>query len=305
MRVSAVQLPFAYADTPQEFFDRVREPVERAVALTREPRDSAQIVLLPDYVGMMLLGALVPTASSSRSFEEVAQAGGYRSAGAMLYAVAPVLGDFYLHLFGSLAARLQVYLAPGTVVEREGDQLYNSAYLFGPDGKVVGSQRQTHRTRDEIAWGLLRGDTLRVFDIGTARVGLIIGQDVAYPEVARILALQGANVLLHPAAYGRWSPEHFLLDLWRDVQSNQVFGIQACLAGKGRSAVYAPVEMTPDKRGWLAQACEDAEEIVSSVLDFNALQQVVDDYPIFSFFNCDFYAREFPAVYRLDAQFAD
>ncbi|MDE3089477.1 MAG: hypothetical protein KGJ80_08850, partial [Chloroflexota bacterium] len=76
----------------------------------------------------------------------------------------------------------------------------------------------------------------------------------------------------------------------------------ACLTGqdfKGKSAVYAPVEMTESHRGVLAQATRaDSEEIVSATLDFDAIQKTIDGYPIFSFFNYDFYAREFPRVYR-------
>ncbi|MBI5030268.1 MAG: hypothetical protein HZB51_07060 [Chloroflexi bacterium] len=204
----------------------------------------------------------------------------------------------YIDFFSALARRLQIHLAPSTLIEHDGDARYNTAYLFGPDGKIVGTQRQTHRSPQEIAQGLARGTELNVFDIGLARVGFVIGTDVEYPEVARILTLQGANVLIHPASYATWSKEHFLLDLWRDVQSNQVFGVQACLAGKGQSAIYAPVEMTPDHRGFLAQASSGDEEIVSASLDFAALRKVIDDYPIFDFFNDEFYRQEFPQIYR-------
>jgi predicted amidohydrolase len=206
----------------------------------------------------------------------------------------------YIDFFSALARRLQIFLAPGTIIDRDGNALYNTAYLFAPDGKVVGTQRQTHRTPQEIAQGWAQGDELYVFDISIGRIGFVIGSDVEYPEVSRILALQGANVLIHSASYTTWSKEHFLIDLWREVQSNQVFGVQACLAGAGQSAIYAPVEMTPDHRGFLAQASNvDAEVIVSASLDFDALQKVMDDYPIFDFFNHEFYARAFQDVYRI------
>ena len=294
IRVSAIQLAFSYAATPQEFFDRVRESIERAAASTDAQHDGAQIIALPNYAGLMLLGAITPMAVESAEAPFIQGVDRKRLAEAL-----PVLRDFYLHLFGSLAEKLQIYLAPGTVIEHDGDHLYNAAYLFGPDGKPIGSQRQTHRTREEIRCGIAQGDTLQVFDIGIARVGLVVGEDVAYPEVSRILALQGANLLIHPGACSTWNNEHFVLDLWREVQSNQVFGLQACIAGKGRSAVYAPVEMTEGQRGFLAQASNsDAEEIVSASLDFDALQRVIDDYPIFDFFNYEFYSSEFPGVYR-------
>ncbi len=207
----------------------------------------------------------------------------------------PIPRETFIDFFAALARRTQIYLAPGTFLEREGDGLFNTAYLFASDGKLVGTQRQTHRSPQEIAQGFAPGDELNVFDIGSARVGFVIGTDVEYPEVSRILALQGANVLIHPAAYATWSREHFLLDLWREVQANQVFGVQACVAGKGQSAIYAPVELTPDHRGVLAQS--NAGDTISATLDFDALQQVIDAYPIFDFFNYDFYSNQFPNVY--------
>jgi len=207
----------------------------------------------------------------------------------------PIPRETFIDFFSALARRAQIYLAPGTLLEREGDSLFNTAYLFAADGKLVGTQRQTHRSPHEIAQGFAQGDELNVFDIGIARVGFVIGTDVEYPEVSRILALQGANVLIHSAAYATWSREHFLLDLWREVQANQVFGMQACIAGKGQSAIYAPVEMTADHRGVLAQS--NSGDIISATLDFEALQQVIDAYPIFDFFNYDLYSSQFPNVY--------
>jgi hypothetical protein len=57
--------------------------------------------------------------------------------------------------------------------------------------------------------------------------------------------------------------------------------------------------MTPHHSGFIAQAKSvDEEEIISASLDFAALQKVIDDYPIFDFFNYEFYAREFTEVYK-------
>jgi predicted amidohydrolase len=292
---SATQLAFSYAHSPQEFFDRARDPIERAA------RGGAQLVALPNYTGLQLLGIAVPDADETRPLDEIARIAQFPTVAAMLHQVAPTMCDFFVHLFGALAQKLQVYLAPGTVIECEDNQLYNTAYLFAPNGMLIGAQRQTHRAPHEIDWGLSRGDVLNVFDIGCARIGFVIGADIAYPEVSRILALQNANLLIHPAAYSVWGAEHYLLDLWREVQSNQVIGLQACAVGngfKGCSAIYAPIENQEDI-GIRAQAASaSAPEIVNGAIDFAAAQCAIEAYPIFDFFNYEFYAREFPNVYR-------
>jgi predicted amidohydrolase len=225
---------------------------------------------------------------------------------------APYVYDFGTHIFQSLAERTGTWLVPGTLPEMYEGKWYNTAPLFSPDGKIFGRQRQTHRSLQERAWNLNAGAQLRIFNTELGRIGLVVGEDVRYPEVSRILALQGANILVHPAAGHSPEPppspddetragpdERVLFDLWREVQSNQVFGVQANPIGgayRGRSAIYAPVEMTEGHRGILAQAAGDAtEEIVSAELDFDALQKVVDEYPIFDFFNYALYRKLSPS----------
>lgn len=284
-RVAAIQLPFEYYATPSEFADRVRPPVDQAA------REGARLIVLPHRLTLGLLGMFIGDASESPKLEGMALTQGFDSARSLLVARAPVLIDFYVHVFQSLAARAGCWLAPGTTPEWDGTELYWTALLFAPDGEIAGRQRQTHRSESDRAYGFARGAKVHVFETEVGRLGLVLGEDVRYPEVARILALQGANALIHPAAMETASDEQVLADLWRDVQSNQVFGVQANLAGEGwqgRSAVYAPVEMTTDGRGILAQAAPGAgAEIIAADLDFQALQRVIDAYPIFDGFNVE------------------
>jgi predicted amidohydrolase len=293
--VSTIQHPLTLVASPQEFYERVHPLIERAAT------NGAQLVVLPNYTGLMLLGVIVRAEQKSLALGELARAGNFATVSELLCTAAPGMRDFYLQIFSTLAKRARVFLAPGTVVEMHAGRLYNTAYLFTPEGTVVGSQKQTHRTSREIAWGLSQGEELSVWDIGDARIGFVVGTDVAHPEVARILALQNANLLIHPAAYPTYHDEYFLLDLWRDVQGNQIFGVQSCAGGefRGKSAIYAPVEMTRAHTGILAQATSaDGEEIIRASLDFDALQKNLDAYSVFDFFNYGFYARAFPSTYR-------
>ncbi len=82
--------------------------------------------------------------------------------------------------------------------ERDGDRIYNSAMLVGPDG-LVGLYRKVHlfdREKELFDPGDLG---FPVFDLGAARVGLMICFDWLFPEAARSLALAGAQVIAHPA----------------------------------------------------------------------------------------------------------
>jgi len=84
------------------------------------------------------------------------------------------------------------------LAERDHGRFYNSAVLIGPKG-YIGTYRKTHLFYEETLW-FVPGDTgFPVWDIGRAKVGLLICFDWFYPEAARSLALQGADILCHPS----------------------------------------------------------------------------------------------------------
>ena len=96
-----------------------------------------------------------------------------------------------------MAARYKVVLSVG-MSEKEKDIVYNTQVLVTPQG-YVGKQRKIHMSRDEVLF-YKGGRELPVFDIGKCKVGTVICYDNSFPELARILALRGAEVLLMPHA---------------------------------------------------------------------------------------------------------
>jgi predicted amidohydrolase len=90
----------------------------------------------------------------------------------------------------------------GTIVaglaELDGDAVYNSAVVVGPDG-VQGRYRKTHLFDSELDIFQAGNGPLPVFDIGPAKVGIMICFDWRFPECARTLALQGADIIAHPS----------------------------------------------------------------------------------------------------------
>ncbi len=280
VRAAVVQLQAERLAEVGRFYRKMRAVVRQAA------QAGAQLIALPAYTGLLALPD-EPTGESLRR-------------------AAPGRLPIYLATFSRLAAEFRVHIAAGTLLlpDQQG-RLYNTAHLFGPGGELVGRQRQTHLGAQERAWGLASGEELAVFPTPVGRLGFVLGEDVRYPEVSRILALQGANVLVHPVATTAENQAAWVR-LWREVQGNQVFGLEAALvgelwgtAGRGRSTIHAPLEMTAGSTGILAQAqTSDSEEIVLADLDFARLQQVVEGYHIFGQLNYRLYEREFPAAYR-------
>lgn len=97
----------------------------------------------------------------------------------------------------ALARRHGLFVCAG-LAERAGDAVYDTQVLAGPDG-YRGRQRKLHMSRDEGRY-YAGGKDLDVFDLGGCRVGIGICYDNEFPEVPRILALRGAEILLMPHA---------------------------------------------------------------------------------------------------------
>lgn len=99
--------------------------------------------------------------------------------------------------FGRLAQQHDLYIVAG-LVEREGKTLYNTAALVGPDGKLVGKYRKVTLPRSEIEAGVTPGHDYPVFDTRFGKVGMMVCYDGFFPEVARALAIKGAEVIAWP-----------------------------------------------------------------------------------------------------------
>ncbi len=96
-----------------------------------------------------------------------------------------------------IAARRGMTIVAG-LPERDGGRCFNSAVVVGPKG-FIGCYRKTHLFFEETLWFTPGDSGFHVWDIGPAKVGVMICFDWYYPESARTLALQGADIIAHPS----------------------------------------------------------------------------------------------------------
>lgn len=106
----------------------------------------------------------------------------------------------FLRTFKDAAREFQIYIVSGGDFVREDGSTFVEGFLFGPEG-LVGVQRKVHLFRGERRRAV-PGSSYPVFRAGGAKVGIAICHDLVYPEVARILALGGAEVIFSPALIG-------------------------------------------------------------------------------------------------------
>ena len=100
------------------------------------------------------------------------------------------------NLLAQRAAEFNTHIAFGMVAKEKVESiLYNAAILIGPDGELIGQYRKVH-LRGEERLAFRPGYRYPVLEAGFGQVGFLISWDLAFPEVARSLALDGAELLI-------------------------------------------------------------------------------------------------------------
>ena len=99
--------------------------------------------------------------------------------------------------FSKLARQHGMHLVVG-LVERDRHLIYNTSVLLGPDGNLIGKYRKVTLPRTEIEAGITPGTEYPVFDTKLGKVGMMICYDGFFPEVARQLSANGAEIIAFP-----------------------------------------------------------------------------------------------------------
>ena len=98
-----------------------------------------------------------------------------------------------------MAAKHGIWFVPGSLYERDHDDVYNTAPVIDPSGKVVGQHRKLFPFQPYEA-GLRQGTEPLIFDVpDVGRFGVLICYDMWFPETARWLVTEGVEVILRPA----------------------------------------------------------------------------------------------------------
>lgn len=132
-----------------------------------------------------------------------------------------------------IARSFHICLSAGTMPERDSDgRIYNTAYVFDGSGSQIAKHRKMHLFDISVEGGqhfresavLTPGNEVTTFDAGPCTMGLAVCYDIRFPELFRLMALQGARVILVPASFNLTTgPMHWELLFRSQAVSNQVF----------------------------------------------------------------------------------
>ena len=129
--------------------------------------------------------------------------------------------------FAPLARRHRMALIIPILALIEG-KVRNVAVVFNAKGRVVGHYFKVHCIENERAYGTVPGDTWPVFQVAGARIGIEICHDNSFPESARSLALNGAEVIFWPHVMGGWGGEFMDILLRAPAIHNGVHFVPVC-----------------------------------------------------------------------------
>ena len=191
----------------------------------------------------------------------------------------------YLDFFTRAAVKYNVNVIGGSQFTLEGDRLYNVAYLFRRDGTIE-QQPKLHVTADEQRWwGLEAGDTLEVFDTDRGKVCILISYDVNFPELARIAAARGAQILFVPfSADDRASYLRTRYGAVARAVENDVFvAISGCTGNLpfvanadvhyAQSGIFTPLDFSFARDGIAAECTPNIETLVMADVDLELLRR--------------------------------
>lgn len=226
----------------------------------------ADFVLFPELLTMQLLSCM-PTQRPGLAARTLAE-----------------LTPKYLELFTQLAIKYNINIVGGSQFTMENEKLYNAAYLFRRDGTLA-RQNKLHITPNERRWwGVSPGSELEVFDTDRGKVAILICYDVEFPELARVAAHKGAQILFVP--FNTDDRDGYLRIRYcaqaRCVENHVYAAMAGCVGNLpfvenadvhyAQSGVLSPSDVSFARDGIVAESTPNIETVILHDIDLELLK---------------------------------
>ena len=211
----------------------------------------------------------------------------------------------------ALAKKYGIYLSAGSMPEAvkaksekvespsEKDRVYNTAYVFDREGKQIGKHRKAHLFDINVEGGqcfkesdtLSPGERIGCFDTEFGKIGLCICYDFRFPETARLMALDGAKVILVPAAFNMTTgPAHWELMFRQRAVESQCYVIGTAPARNPDSSYISwGHSIAVDPWGTILTQMDEKEGIRIIEIDLDYADKVRRELPLLAHRRTDLY----------------
>lgn len=191
----------------------------------------------------------------------------------------------------SIACSFRIYLSAGTIPERDADgHIYNTAYVFDRAGRQIAKHRKMHLFDINVDGGqhfqesavLTAGSKVITFDTEFCTMGLAVCYDLRFPELFRLMALKGADVILVPASFNMTTgPMHWELLFRSQAVSNQTFIIGTAPArDENASYVSWGHSIISDPWGKVISQMGDGSELRVTTIELAECRKVREQIPV-------------------------
>lgn len=256
IKLAACQYAIELIETWEDYARHLSRLVEEAAA------QGAQLLLLPEYAGLVLAGQLQPAIRADLH--------------GSIAAIQPLIPR-WLELCEALARQHGVVLQPGSAPVLDPDGQYrNRAWLFGPHGLIGHQDKQIMTRFEREQWGIAAGkDGLQAFDTPLGRLGILICYDNEFPMLGRRLAELGVELVLAPSCTDTLAGSYRVrIGAQARALENQYAVLSSPTAGtapwspamdenRGRAALYVPSDYGMPPSGVVAESGSDTVEETS------------------------------------------
>ncbi len=159
---------------------------------------------------------------------------------------------------------------------------YSTVYVIGPDGKIKLKYRKTHLFEalgyDESIYLKRSNNKFKVFEINGIKIGLLICYEIRFPEVARSLALSGAEIIIIPSAWlkGYNKEEQWLTLVKARAMENTVYVLTSNQIGN----IYTGITLAADPMGIIKARASEIEETIEVKISEDRLKSVRKNIPL-------------------------
>ncbi|MCD8035840.1 MAG: carbon-nitrogen hydrolase family protein [Clostridiales bacterium] len=200
----------------------------------------------------------------------------------------------------ALAKEYGIYLSAGTMPERgEDGKIYNTAYVFDREGRQIAKHRKMHLfdidVKGEMQFKesdtLTAGNEVTVFDTEFGKFGICICYDFRFPELARLMALKGAQVIFVSAAFNMTTgPAHWELMFRSQAVNNQVYAIGTA-PSRDENASYKSWghSIITDPWGTVVSQMDEKEGICINEIDLDHVGSIREQLPLLKQRRTDIY----------------
>ena len=204
------------------------------------------------------------------------------------------------------AAQHKVFVIGGSIPERDDGKIFNTCFVFGPDGHLLGKYRKMHlfdinipgRITFKESDTLSPGNDLLAFPTPWGKIGVGICYDIRFPELARVYQQLGVVLIAYPGAFNfTTGPAH-----WKLLQRSRALDYQVFVAGVSPALVptasyhsWGHSQVTDPWGTILGQARLDPDVIVADI-DVDRLRAIRQQIPTTIQLRPDVYTNAFAAA---------